>query len=435
MATNVHGAPSRTRLSSGGAIRRSVRRSLRESTGRLKPSVVYAVLTGAILVAYAAAAVGLRVVLPEDLPYAVALLATGAGALLALPLRDRLQRIVDRLVYGDRNEPDRALTRLGTQLEASIEPEAVPAVVVRTVAAALHLPYVAIELHEAGGPIAEHGEIPRDAGPGDLLRLELVHRGASVGWLVLAPRSPRERLAEADLRLLADLARHAGPALEAARLTADLRGSRLRLVTAREEERRRLRRDLHDGLGPTLAGTLLTMEAARATLPANPRDASRVLSELATGTRRAIEEVRRLTYDLRPPALDELGLVGALRERAASFAGGPAGVLRFDIHVGRDLSDLPAAVEVAAYRIVVEAMTNVVRHSGAQQATIDIAGSRRELVVEVRDDGRGIRGARHGVGLRSMRERAEELGGSLEVGGEDAGGTIVRARLPLHEAA
>jgi signal transduction histidine kinase len=432
MATNVRGAASQT-LASARDGRRSFRRSLRESAGRLDPSVVYGILTAAILVAYAAAAVALRVALPEDLPYAVALLATGAGALLALPLRDRLQRTVDRHVYGDRNEPDRALARLGTQLEGSIEPEAVPAIIVETIASALQLPYVAIELDEIGGPDAAHGSKPPDESAGDLLRLPLVHRGTRVGWLVLAPRSPRERLAAADLRLIADLARQAGPALEAARLTADLRRSRLRIVTAREEERRRLRRDLHDGLGPTLAGTLMTMEAAQATLPADPEAASRIMSDLVAATRRAIEEVRRVTYDLRPPALDELGLLGALREQAASFAGGPSGALGIDIRAELHLPALPAAVEVAAYRIGVEALTNVLRHSGARQATIEIATGGGELVVEVRDDGRGIAGAHEGVGLRSMRERAEELGGSLEVGAGRAGGTVVRARLPLHE--
>lgn len=430
MATNVHGAATPTRA----AAARSAGASLREAARRLEPSTVYVLLTGAILVAYAATAVGLRLLLPEDLPYAVALLATGAGAVLALPLRDRLQRVVDRVVYGDRSEPNRAIARLGTQLEASLEPEAVPSVIVETVAAALNLPYAAIELGDrTGQPVAEHGRAPAHLAAEDLLRLPLVHRGASIGWLVLAPRSARERLGEADLRLLTQLARQAGPAIEAARLAADIRRSRLRIVSAREEERRRLRRDLHDGVGPTLAGALMKLETARATLPASPEDAASVFGDLAASMRRAIEEVRRVTYDLRPPALDELGLVGALREQAAAFAGGMSGALQIEIRVPPDLPVLPAATEVAAYRIGLEALTNVVRHGEARRATVEIAAQGRDLVLEVCDDGRGMAGDPVGVGLRSMRERAEELGGSLEVVRPETGGTVVRARLPLHD--
>ncbi len=430
MATNVQRAAASARAND----RLELGRARRERPRIIDRSTVYALLTVGILVLYAASAVVLRALLPDDVPYAIALLATGAGALLALPLRDRLQRTVDQVMYGDRNDPYLAITRLGTQLEASVEPEAVPGVVVETVASALRLPYVAIELEDgAGRPAASIGRRPADLSPADILRLPLVHRGSTIGWLVLAPRSARERFDDADLRLLDGLARQAGPALEAARLTADLRRSRLRLITAREEERRRLRRDLHDGLGPTLAGTLMKMEAARATLGDRPGDAQHLLGELAAGTRRAIEEVRRVTYDLRPPALDELGLVGALREQAAAFAGGPAGGPQIEIRVPATLPGLPAAVEVAAYRISLEALTNAMRHSGAHRAMLEIATHGDALLVEVADDGRGLEGASAGVGLRSMRERAEELGGSLLVETAQAGGTHVRAILPMRD--
>lgn len=431
MTTNVQGA-SQSQAVGIAAIDRA---APRPEPRRLDRATVHGLLTIGILVLYAASAVVLRALLPEDLPYAVALLATGAGALLALPLRDRLQLILDRVMFGDRQDPYRAITRLGTHLEGAIDVEAVPAVVVETVATALRLPYAAIELNGGGVATAAHGRLPDELRREDLLRLPLVHRGASIGALVLAPRSPGERFDAADLRLVADLGRQAGPAIEAARLAIDLRKSRMRLVTAREEERRRLRRDLHDGVGPALAGSLLKMEAARVTLADHPEGAPDVLADLAAGTRRVIDEVRRATYDLRPPALDELGLVGALREQAAMFAGGPSGSPRIELRVPPTLPSLPAATEVAAYRIALEALTNVVRHSGAGCATVGIEVRGDDVVLEISDDGQGLEASIPGVGLRSMRERAEELGGSLEVATPGERGTMIRAVLPLFDPA
>jgi two-component system NarL family sensor kinase len=401
----------------------------------LNRSIVYGTLTGGIVLTYAASVVVLRALLPGETPYAVALLSTGAGALVALPLRDRLQRIVNRLMYGDRDDPYRAIARLGEQLETSIGSEDVLEVIVDTVAQALRLPYAAIELADASdGPLAAvHGTRPPDSAT--LLRLPLVYRGDAFGHLILAPRSPGETFGDADLRLLGDLARQAGPAVQAVRLTGDLRRSRERLVTALEEERRRLQRDLHDGLGPTLAGALMKLEAARTRLDASPGEADRLLGELAADTRRTIEEVRRLTYDLRPPALDQLGLVGALRERAAEFSTARAEALDIGIESPIDLPPLPAAVEVAAYRIGLEALTNVARHSGASHAILRLAVVDGALDVEVVDDGCGIDAGGHiGVGHRSMRERAEELGGWLELGEAGTSGARVHARIPLRSA-
>ena len=424
-----------------GEARATARRASRAWAGPrgvdriLSRSIVYATLTGAIIVTYAASVVLLRSLLPGETPYAVALLSTGAAALVAIPLRDRLQRGVSRLLYGDRDDPYRAIARLGTHLEASVGAEQVPTVVVDTVAQALRLPFVAMELTDAGGSIlaAAHGTPP--SGDVDLLYLPLTYRGEELGNLILAPRSPGETLNRADRRLLADLGRQAGPAIQAARLTADLRRSRERLVTTREEERRRLRRDLHDGVGPSLAGALMKMEVARARLSDDPDEANRLLAELTADTRRTIDEVRRLTYDLRPPALDELGLVGALRERVATFAGASAQPLTVEIEAS-ELPPLAAAVEVAAYRIGLEALTNVVRHADASRATLRLHPAGDDLVLEVQDDGRGVDRIPHpgGVGHRSMVERAEELGGWVVVTDAAPRGTLVRAGLPLRQA-
>jgi signal transduction histidine kinase len=243
--------------------------------------------------------------------------------------------------------------------------------------------------------------------------------------------------------LLDDLARQAGTAAYAVLLTADLRRMRERLVAAREEERRRLRRDLHDGLGPQLSSQALTIDAVRALMRQDPDNAEALLLDLKQQAQDAVADIRRLVYALRPPALDDLGLVGVLRETAAQYDGQNGLVVSVD--APEPLPPLPAAVEVAAYRIAQEAMTNVVRHAGARECYVSLALDEllgaSVLCLEVRDDGRGLpdlqagvsSSARAGVGLHSMRERAAELGSSLTVDSLPEGGTAVRARLPVAE--
>jgi signal transduction histidine kinase len=218
--------------------------------------------------------------------------------------------------------------------------------------------------------------------------------------------------------------------VHAARLTADLRRARGRLVAAREEERRRLRRDLHDGLGPALAAQTLKVGAARSLLRRDPDAADARLAELEGDLAAALADVRRLVYGLRPPALDDLGLIAAIREGAAQYAG--PGAPRVAVEAPDRLPPLPAAVEVAAYRIVQEALANVVRHADARTCRVRLTTEADALVVEVLDDGVGVPFDRHvGVGLVSMRERAAELGGACTVEAQPGGGTRVVAWLPL----
>jgi signal transduction histidine kinase len=267
---------------------------------------------------------------------------------------------------------------------------------------------------------------------GDPLCLPLRYQGEAVGQLLLAPRRPGEAFNPAERRLLEDLAHQAGLAVQAVRLTADLQRSRTQLVTAREEGRRRLRRDLHDGLGPQLASLTLKVETARNRLAGDPATDT-LLRDIATRMQAAVADIRRLVYALRPPALDEFGLVAAVREAAAQYTYQGTGGLEIHLDAPECLPPLPAAVEVATYRILQEALTNVVRHAQARTCTIrlalDEASGLLDLVVE--DDGRGLDGRRGvGVGLASMRERAEELGGTCAIATRPAGGTRVWARLP-----
>ncbi len=214
-------------------------------------------------------------------------------------------------------------------------------------------------------------------------------------------------------------------------MTADLQRARGELVAAREEERRRLRRDLHDGLGPALAGVAMRLDAADTVVASDPDGARAILAGVRDDTREAIADIRRLVYGLRPPQLDELGLIGAVAEQAARVA--PNGRPAVTIAAPDRLPPLPAAVEVAAYRIADEALTNVVRHANAGICQVRISVG-NGLLLEVSDDGAGIATPHHsGVGLHSMRERAAELGGTCTAEPRKGGGTVVTARLPLDD--
>jgi signal transduction histidine kinase len=414
-------------------------------------SLVYGALTALVVALYVLVVGGLGVLLGAQGGVPLAVATTVLVAILFQPLRAWLQRKVNRLMYGERDDPIAILTRLGRQLEATSAPEALLPAVTESVAQALRLPYVAIVVGEGDdrttlahypdrraswpesasawpanrSPAADDADLASSAAT---VAFPLVRQGAAVGQLIVAPRTPGEGLSLADRRLLTSIAQRAGAAVETVQLTADLQRSRQRLVTAREEERRRLRRDLHDGLGPQLATLILQLDAARNLLDRDPQQAGRVLAEVKAQTQAAIGDIRRLVYELRPPVLDQLGLVGALYEQATRATSS-----NLDVRVAapEDLPALPAAVEVAAYRIVSEALTNVVRHSHARRCTIWLCPD-DALYVAVDDDGVGISGImRAGVGMTSMRERAQELGGALRTERRPEGGTRVIARLPV----
>ncbi len=280
-----------------------------------------------------------------------------------------------------------------------------------------------------------------------LVHLPLLYQGEQVGELLLAPRAPGEVFSSADHRLLEDLARQTGMAVHAVdltrdlqRLTQNLQRSRTALVTAREEERRRLRRDLHDGLGSALASLNWRAGALRQALTHDPTATHALVVEQQEIIRSTIADIRRLVYDLRPPSLDELGLVGALRERAAHVTIPTSTaddreygeLLQVNVEVAGELPSLPAANEVAAYRIVQEALTNVVRHAHATICQVRLSVVEGTLYVEVTDDGVGMAaGQQAGVGLHSMRERAAELGGKCHIQPGPRGGTQVCASLPF----
>ncbi|MBX3635061.1 MAG: hypothetical protein KF683_06695, partial [Rubrivivax sp.] len=413
-------------------------------------TLVYGSLTAIVVGIYMLVVGALGLLLHVRGSLFISLLGTGLVALLLQPLRERLQRAVNRLMYGERDDPYAVLSRLAQRLEATLETDNLLETIAETVAQALRLPYVAIALNEGGhfktvaehraGQGAERRAIVAEAGA---LTLPLVHQAEVIGQLIVAPRTPGEGFSPADQRLLADIAHQAGVAAQAARLAADLQRSRERLVTSREEERRRLRRDLHDGLGPTLASHSFQLEEALELLAGDtasgaapdPVAATALLRDLKTQTQAMVADIRRLIYQLRPPALDELGLLGALQIQAAKLAGANQTLRIAVAATPAVLLPLPAAVEVAAYHIVLEALTNVTRHARAHTCHVYLAvsaGQPKTLEITIIDDGLGLPSQlQAGVGLISMRERAEELGGACLVEAGATGGTRVRARLPL----
>jgi signal transduction histidine kinase len=391
-------------------------------------TLVYGALTAIVAGLYVLVVGALGALVQSRGNLLISLIATGLVAALFQPLRDYLQRAVNRLLYGDRDDPYAVLSRLGKRLETALAPDAVLPTIVETVKEALKLPYAAILLRQ-GEEFRTMAESGRSVG--EPVRLPLVYQSETVGRLLLAPRAPGETFSPLEWQLLDDLARQAGIAAHAVRLTADLQHSRERLVTAREEERRRLRRDLHDGLGPQLAALTLKLETARNRLTHDPL-ADALLADITERTQAAVADIRRLVYALRPPTLDEFGLVAALREGAAQHGLPEENTISITVDAPEHLPPLPAAVEVAAYRIAQEALTNVVRHAAARSCVLRLTldEPRGLLWLEIQDDGCGLPTMRRsGVGLQSMRERAEELGGSCEIESVPGGGTRVRARL------
>lgn len=388
-------------------------------------AIVYAFLTVSVLAVYVLSVAAVGLIVSGWLP---SIVATTLAALAALPLHSRLQGAVNRLMYGDRDEPYRALTRLGERLTASLDPDDVLPQIARTVAEALRLPYVEVQLEGGPATVAAHAG---QAGGGDVVELPLISQGEYVGRMLVETRGPGQALSTSDRRLLDNLARQVAVAARGVALASDLRRSRERVVATVQEERRRMHRDLHDGLGPTLAAIALGLDRARRQAGPDDGEMKQTLVELRAQTREAIDSVRQLSYALRPAALDQFGLVGALREQTERLNSIEPGSTRFQFECPDRLQPLSAAVEVAVYRIASEAITNVVRHAHARRCCVRLTVN-GVLELEIRDNGRGFpKLYRAGVGLASMRDRAAEVGGKLEVARGLPGGTLVLASFPL----
>jgi signal transduction histidine kinase len=440
-------------------------------------TLVYGALTVFIVGIYVLVVGYLGAVFQARGNLAVSIFAAGLVAIMFQPLRERLQRVVNRLTYGERDDPYGVLSRLGRRLEATIAPEAVLPAIVEDIARALRLPHVAIWLAD-GDTLrlgAAHGSIPASVAVNDARAVEalrnatdlvrlvdlapsgayrdivarggvsliapLTHQGELVGALCLAPRSPGEGFSPADRRLLRDLASQSGVAVHEVQLTGalrssleDLQRSREHLVEAQEEERRRIQRDLHDGLGPVLASMRLRLEACLDLAERTAFPLSGDLERLYELVGQATGDVRRLVYDLRPPVLDQLGLVPAIRQHCERFERESG--IKTELATASELA-VPAAAEVTVLRVVQEALVNVQKHAQASQVEVRLERQGEWLLVGVTDDGEGLllsaSGAGVGTGLLSMRERAELLGGTLNLDNRPGGGTDLLAHIPARD--
>jgi two-component system NarL family sensor kinase len=403
-----------------------IRHGLYDINLLINRTLVYGALTVAVIVIYILVVGLMSILFRSRGELVVSLIATGIVAVGFQPLRERLQRAVNHLMYGERDEPYAVISRLGQRLESTIAPESVLPTITKTISQTLKLPYVAIALIEE-----EDVRITASAGePGvEVHSLSLRFQSEEFGQLLFSPRSPGEPFTQGEQILLKDIAQQASIAVHTTRLTSDLLRAHRRLVRAREEERRRIRRDLHDGLGPMLASYRLKIGSAVQLMDRSPDEAQSLLKEIERDLATGLDEIRRLVYDLRPPALDELGLVRAIKQDAPQVSNL---YIRFD--TPGEILELPAAVDVAAYRIIHEALNNCVRHARASRVTVRMkVGEHLDLSIE--DNGVGLpESYRPGVGLSSMRERAEELGGTFDISWTKGEGTKIHVRLPLEES-
>jgi two-component system, NarL family, sensor kinase len=401
----------------------------------LSQALLYLLLAGYIALVYAVVlttviAGGLAPVKdPLDFlgqPWGVNIVIVGIVALTLRPVHRWLKSQINVLIYGQHDDPYVLISQVNQQLQTMASPQSTLPAVAQTIAHTLKLPYLAIEIHHNSTPLRiEFGRPPTGA---ELTALPLLYLDKPMGELHAATRRANEALSEGDVSLLRDVAQQIGIALHAAQLTAELQASRERLVMAREEERRRIRNDLHDGLAPTLSSVQMQLGAIRNLIQQNPAQAEAIANDLRDDLRQATAEIRQLVYDLRPPMLDELGLVGAIKSFRVTGT-----ELHFEVIAPEPMPALSAAVEVAVYRIVSEAVHNVIKHAQATACVVCIEVAEGRLSLSVTDNGRSFPAKlKAGVGLHSMKERAAEVGGTFSLQPGPDGGLRVTATLPLH---
>jgi signal transduction histidine kinase len=419
-------------------------------------ALVYGGLSALIIAVYSFTVWYLSVLFQVGRNMGFSLVATAVTAFLFAPLKEKLQRAVNRMMYGEQQDPYTVLLALGNRLKGPLAPDAVLETVARTVKEALCLPYAGIELIRNDQPllVASIGDKPADT-----ISMPLISGGREIGSLLVAVRSPGESFNEADQRMLGILSRQASTVVQSVKQTMDigllvseLQHSREKLIMAREEERRAMRNNLHDEIAPRLASMKLNASLVEDWIRDDPPKAIQFMNRFRAEIGKTVEEIRGIVYNLRPSALDELGLVGAIRQRAEQLQDvqlqdvkttADAQPLRIKIETNASIPTLPAAIEVGAYRIVTEALTNVVKHSQADccQVRIDFRQETSELQLEIADNGIGLAErlpqpvSSGGLGLVSIRERTEELGGVCRFHLPPEGGTVISATLPVKDHA
>lgn len=388
--------------------------------------VLYIMLSSLVAIIYASI-IGILGTIFQQGGFFISFIAVGFIAVLFQPIKDKLQAAINRLMYGESRSPYAALSMLGQKLEATSDTRTVLSSVVETISQVLKLPYAAIYLNTENSfqLAAEYGKLNTSA-----KRINLVYQKEDVGELVLGTRISNVEFSDYEQRLIQDLVRQVGIAVYSVKVTTDLMKSRENLVMAREEERKRIRRDLHDGLGPQLASLGMNIEAARNLYKINHNAGEELLITTHTQLKDAINDIRQLVYDLRPPILDELGLTFAINELIRQYSHSE---IHFKVFMPPNVSTLPAAIEIATYRIIQESISNVIRHSNATECIIKITMN-NYLTIEITDNGKGISTiSKKGIGMASMRERTEELNGTFHVISTSKQGVSIQAIFPFIE--
>ncbi|WP_181444464.1 sensor histidine kinase [Bacillus sp. 03113] len=408
----------------------------------LKRTFIYGVLSLFIVAVYILVVWYLGLFFWQQGSLLFSLIATAIVAVSFGPIKEKLQKTANRYLFGEIESPYKALEQLVKHYEQTMESNEAMKMVAQTIKDSMRLPFVSITVHHQNG---EFFTIETGVDQDEKLTYPVIHKGEELAVLVISPRYPQETFSKADQNLLQLLIRQAVVIikslkhdLEVRMLNESLQESRERLVIAREEERRRLRRNLHDDLAPRLAALALNAGTAEDLIKENPEKAVAMLSDVRNVIRKSVSDIRRLVHDLRPPALDELGIVGAIKERINDIK--PKNIahehrIEFEFFPA-ELPILPAAVEVAAFRIVTEALVNVVKHSQGTKCQIIIYVNEQHetLELEIIDNGIGIPVSsvtlKNGIGLHSMKERAYELGGEWKIERLE-NGTRVCASLPI----
>lgn len=396
-------------------------------------ALVYAVLTAGIISGYMLVVGYLGWLFRTEGNLILSLIATILIAVGFAPAHQFVQRSVNRLLYGERDEPYRVLSQLGQQLETAAAPSVALGQAAVTLAHSLKLPYVAIVHH------ADHNSrVLAESGiaPAVVTHVPLTYAGALVGALIVAPRDPCSTLSRADQRLLTEVARPISVVAHAAALQQRLEQARLRLVTERGEARRQLGSDLHDRIGHQLAATTRQVEQVGQLIGKEHGSAHILLHEITQQLRNLSHEVRGLAHALFPPELALLGLVEAIRERTLAYS-----YLSIQLVMPPALPPLPAEVEVALYAITLEALTNIDKHANASRCEICLrllghtADREPHLELRISDDGDGLSAdAVRGVGMLSMQARALEIGGTCQIDSRPGQGTWVRVHVPYSRA-
>ncbi len=402
----------------------------------IRRSVVYGLLWALIAAAYVFVAAAFGIAIGQRVPPALAVVLAIGATLLFQPARRRLERLADRLVFGARLSGYELISQLGVRLQTAAPTEDVAGSVASAVRTGLGARWVRVRLdNPRQTPIATTGEVPFAEVAADL-SAQLVHGDNIIGVIECGPKLDGS-YEPADQELLSSLGRQAALAIHNSLLSAELSdrleelaASRARLVQAEEAGRRRLERDLHDGVQQELVGVLARLGLARNQLKRDPHLAEATLRDAQVDAQRALEDLQELARGIHPAILTDRGLVEAVTERATRM---PVPV---EVHAnGLDkVARLPFELEGAAYFFVSEALANAIKHAAASRVQVRFHFTLGQVVVEVADDGRGFEPQQVKLsGLRGLEDRIEALGGRVEIVSRPGQGTQLRAHLPLRD--